>query len=83
MKLEDMFHINNLLKKSNTDHQVRHFSRELVEKFKRMMQRQKLIEADYYKIMDDEETIKLIRADINKGFITPDGFKNKKSKKSL
>ena len=44
MKLEDMFHINNFLKKSNTDHQVRHFSRELVEKFKRMMQRQKLTE---------------------------------------
>jgi hypothetical protein len=33
--------------------------------------------------MDDEETIKRIRADINKGFITPDGFNNKKSKKSL
>ena len=66
MKLEDMFHINNFLKKSNTDHQVRHFSREIVEKFKRMMQRQKLTEADYSKIMDDEETIKRIRADIKK-----------------
>ena len=83
MKLEDMFHINNFLKKSNTDHQVRHLSRELVEKFKRMMQRQKLTEADYSKIMDDEETIKRIRADIKKGFIAPDGFNNKKSKKSL
>ena len=83
MKLEDMVHINNFLKKSNTDHQVRHFSRELVEKFKRMMQRQKLTEADYSKIMDDEETIKRIRADIKKGFIAPDGFNNKKSKKSL
>jgi hypothetical protein len=48
-----------------------------------MMQRQKLTEADYSKIMDDEETIKRIRADIKKGFITPDGFNNKKSKKSL
>ena len=48
-----------------------------------MMQRQKLTEADYSKIMDDEETIKRIRADIKKGFIAPDGFNNKKSKKSL
>ena len=60
---------------------MRHFSREIVEKFKRMMQRQKLTEADYSKIMDDEETIKRIRADIKKGFIAPDGFNNKNQKK--
>ena len=83
MKLEDMFHINNFLKKTTTDHQIRHFSKEVINTFKRMMQRQKLTEADYSKIMDDEETIKRIRADIKKGFITPDGFNNKKSKKSL
>jgi len=83
MKLEYLANINNFLKKTTTDHQVRYFSRELVEKFKRMMQRQKLTEADYSKIFDDEETIKRIRADIKKGFITPDGFNNKKSKKSL
>ena len=83
MKLEDMFHINNFLKKTTTDHQIRHFSKGVVEKFKRMMQRQKLTETDYSKIFDDEETIKRIRADIKKGFIAPDGFNNKKSKKSL
>ena len=82
MKLEDMFHINNFLKKTTTDHQIRHFSKGVVEKFKRMMQRQKLTEADYSKIMDDEETIKRIRADINKGFITPDSFNNKKQIKN-
>ena len=83
MKLEDMFH-NNILKKTTTDHQILHYRNEvLVEKFKRMMQRQKLTEADYSKIMDDEETIKRIRADIKKGFIAPDEFNNKKSKKSL
>ena len=83
MKLEYLANINNFLKKTTTDHQIRHFSKGVVEKFKRMMQRQKLTEADYSKIMDDEETIKRIRADIKKGFITPDGFNNKKSKKSL
>ena len=83
MKLEYLANINNFLKKTTTDHQIRHFSKGVVEKFKRMMQRKKLTEADYSKIMDDEETIKRIRADIKKGFITPDGFNNKKSKKSL
>ena len=38
-------------------------------------------EVDYSKIFDDEETIKRIRADINKRFITPDGFNNKKQNK--
>jgi hypothetical protein len=47
------------------------------------MRRKKKKEVDYSKIFDDEETIKRIRTDINKGFITPDGFNNKKSKKSL
>ena len=83
MKLEYLANINNFIKKTTTDHQIRHFSKGVVEKFKRMMQRQNLTEADYSKIMDDEETIKRIRADIKKGFITPDGFNNKKSKKSL
>lgn len=83
MKLEYLANINNFLKKTTTDHQIRHFSKGVVAKFKRMMQRQKLTEADYSKIMDDEETIKRIRADIKKGFIAPDGFNNKKSKKSL
>ena len=83
MKLEYLANINNFLKKTTTDHQIRHFSKGVVEKFKRMMQRQNLTEADYSKIMDDEETIKRIRADIKKGFIAPDGFNNKKSKKSL
>ena len=39
-------------------------------------------EVDYSKVMDDEETIKRIRADINKGFITPDSFNNKKQIKN-
>jgi hypothetical protein len=83
MKLEDMFHINNFLKKTSTDHQIRHFSKEVIDKFKRMTRRKKKKEVDYSKVFDDEETIKRIRADIKKGFITPDGFNNKKSKKSL
>tara|TARA_R100001126_G_scaffold99007_1_gene73972 strand:- start:218 stop:469 length:252 start_codon:yes stop_codon:yes gene_type:complete len=83
MKLEDMFHINNFVKKSNTDHQVRHFSKGVVEKFKNMTRRKNKKDLDYTKIIDDEETIKRIRADINKGFITPDGFNNKKHKKNL
>ena len=33
--------------------------------------------------MDDEETIKRIQADINKLFITPEEFNNKKQKKDL
>ena len=83
MKIEELFHINNFIKKSNTDHQVRHFSKGVVEKFKNMTRRKKKKDVDYTKIIDDEETIKRIRADINKGFITPDGFNNKKRKKSL
>ena len=54
-----------------------------MDTFKRMMRRKKVTKDDYSKIFDDEETIKRIRADIKKGFITPDGFNNKKSKKSL
>ena len=65
------------------DHQVRHFSKEVVEKFKNMTRRKKKKDVDYTKIIDDEETIKRIRADINKGFITPDEFNNKKHKKNL
>ena len=83
MKLEDMFHINNFLKKTSTDHQIRHFSKEVIDKFKRITRRKKKKEVDYSKVFDDEETIKRIRADIKKGFIAPDGFNNKKSKKSL
>ena len=76
MKLEFLANINNFIKK-NTDHQIRHFSK---------ARRKKKKEVDYSKIMDDEETIKRIRADINKGFITPDSFNNKnqiKNKKDL
>ena len=72
MKLEFLANINNFIKK-NTDHQIRHFSK---------ARRKKKKEVDYSKIMDDEETIKRIRADINKGFITPDSFNNKKQKKN-
>lgn len=66
MKLEDMFHINNFLKKTSTDHQIRHFSKEVIDKFKNMTRRKRR-DVDYSKIIDDEETIKRIRADINKG----------------
>ena len=83
MKLEELFHINNFIKKSNTDHQIRHFSKEIIEKFNQTIRRKKKKDVDYSKIMDDEETIKRIRSDINKGFITPNGFNNKKNKKSL
>ena len=72
MKLEDMYHINNFIKK-NTDHQIRHFSK---------ARRKKKKEVDYSKVFDDDETIKRIRADINKGFITPDSFNNKKQIKN-
>jgi len=81
MKLEDMFHINNFLKKTSTDHQIRHFSKEVIDKFKNMTRRKRR-DVDYSKIIDDEETIKRIRADINKGFITPDSFNNKKQIKN-
>ena len=72
MKLEFLANINNFIKK-NTAHQIRHFSK---------ARRKKKKEVDYSKIMDDEETIKRIRADINKGFITPDSFNNKKQIKN-
>ena len=72
MKLEFLANINNFIKK-NTDHQISHFSK---------ARRKKKKEVDYSKIMDDEETIKRIRADINKGFITPDSFNNKKQIKN-
>ena len=83
MKLEYLANINNFLKKTNTDHQIRHFSKEVLETIKRMTRRKKKKEVDYSKVFDDEETIKRIRADMKKSFITPDGFNNKKSKKSL
>ena len=61
MKLEDMFHINNFLKKTSTDHQIRHFSQEVIDKFKRMTRRKKQQDMDYSKIFDDEETIKRVK----------------------
>ena len=72
MKLEFLANINNFIKK-NTDHQIRHFSK---------ARRKKKKEVDYSKVFDDEETTKRIRADINKGFITPDSFNNKKQIKN-
>ena len=72
MKLEFLANINNFIKK-NTDYQIRHFSK---------VRRKKKKEVDYSKVFDDEETIKRIRADINKGFITPDSFNNKKQIKN-
>jgi len=83
MKLEYLANINNFLKKQNTDHYVRHFSKGVVEQFRKIMRRKKRQNVEYSEIIDDEETIKRIRADINKGFITPDGFNNKKQKKDL
>ena len=83
MKLEYLANINNFLKKQNTDHYVRHFSKGVVEQFRKIMRRKKRQNIEYSEIIDDEETIKRIRADINKGFITPDGFNNKKQKKDL
>jgi len=61
MKLEDMFHINNFLKKTSTDHQIRHFSQEVIDKFKSMTRRKKQQDMDYSKVFDDEETIKRIK----------------------
>ena len=61
MILEDMFHINNFLKKTSTDHQIRHFSQGVVVKFKRMTRRKKQQDIDYSKVFDDEETIKRIK----------------------
>ena len=83
MKLEYLANINNFLKKQNTDHYVRHFSKGVVEQFRKIIRRKKKKDVEYSEIIDDEETIKRIRADINKGFITPDGFNNKKQKKDL
>ena len=83
MKLEYLANINNFLKKQNTDHYVRHFSKGVVEQFRKIIRRKKRQNIEYSEIIDDEETIKRIRADINKGFITPDGFNNKKQKKDL
>ena len=82
MKLEYLANINNFIKKTSTDHQIRHFSKGVVDKFKRMTRLKKKKEVDYSKVFDDEETIKRIRADINKGFITPDSFNNKKQIKN-
>ena len=61
MKLEYLANINNFLKKTNTDHQIRHFSRDLIEKFHRMIRRNKRKDIDFSKIFDDEETIKRIK----------------------
>ena len=84
MKLEYLANINNFIKKQTTDHYVRHFKKGVVEQFKTMMRRRKNAEKEeYLKIMDDEETIKRIQADINKLFITPEEFNNKKQKKDL
>jgi len=84
MKLEYLSNINNFIKKQNTDHYVRHFKKSVIDQFKRMMTRAKQPpDVEYYKVMDDEETIKRIQADINKGFITPDEINNKNDKKSL
>ena len=83
MKLEYLANINNFLKKQNTDHYVRHFSKGVVEQFRKIIRRKKKKDVEYSEIIDDEETIKRIRADINKGFITPDWFNNKKQKKDL
>ena len=83
MKLEYLANINNFLKNQNTDHYVRHFSKGVVEQFRKIIRRKKKKDVEYSEIIDDEETIKRIRADINKGFITPDGFNNKKQKKDL
>ena len=82
MKLEYLANINNFLKKQNTDHYVRHFSKGVVEQFRKIIRRKKRQNIEYSEIIDDEETIKRIRADINKGFITPDGFNNKKQIKN-
>ena len=61
MKLEYLANINNFIKKTSTDHQIRHFSKGVVDKFKRMTRRKKQQDMDYSKIFDDEETIKRIK----------------------
>ncbi len=61
MKIEYLANINNFIKKTTTDHQIRHFSQEVIEKFKSMTRRKKQQDMDYSKVFDDEETIKRIK----------------------
>ena len=58
MKLEYLANINNFLKKQNTDHYVRHFSKGVVEQFRKIMRRKKRQTVEYIEIFDDTETIK-------------------------
>ena len=58
MKLEYLANINNFLKKQNTDHYVRHFSKGVVEQFRKIMRRKKRQNVEYIEIFDDTETIK-------------------------
>ena len=58
MKLEYLANINNFLKKQNTDHYVRHFSKGVVEQFRKIMRRKKRQNFEYIEIFDDTETIK-------------------------
>ena len=61
MKIEYLANINNFIKKTTTDHQIRHFSQEVIEKFRSMTRRKKQQDMDYSKVFDDEETIKRIK----------------------
>ena len=61
MKLEYLANINNFLKKQNTDHYVRHFSKGVVEQFRKIMRRKKRQNVEYIEIFDDTETIKLFQ----------------------
>ena len=61
MKIEYLANINNFIKKTTTDHQIRHFSQEVIDKFKSMTRRKKQQDMDYSKVFDDEETIKRIK----------------------
>ena len=58
MKLEYLANINNFLKKQNTDHYVRHFSKGVVEQFRKIIRRKKKKDVEYIEIFDDTETIK-------------------------
>ena len=58
MKLEYLANITNFLKKQNTDHYVRHFSKGVVEQFRKIMRRKKRQNIEYIEIFDDTETIK-------------------------
>ena len=58
MKLEYLANINNFLKKQNTDHYVRHFSKGVIEQFRKIMRRKKRQNVEYIEIFDDTETIK-------------------------